>query len=84
MVQPVRTRVGGSGRVDSGGPSPGCTGRPASPSSISAPALVVGLERGEGMLNPAVSRFIANRIPRARLVLTGDQTDTSDVGWWHW
>jgi class 3 adenylate cyclase len=52
--------------------------------SIHAPTLVIGFERGHGVLDPTVPRGIADRIPRAELVLVGDEDDAADVGWWHW
>ncbi len=57
--------------------------RPMLP-SIHTPTLVVGLERGRGVLDPSISRLLADRIPNARLALVGDQDDPQDVGWWHW
>jgi class 3 adenylate cyclase len=57
--------------------------RPVLP-SIHAPTLVVGFEQGHEMLDPAVSRLLAERIPRARLALIGNEDDPADTGWWHW
>ncbi len=53
-------------------------------SSIHAPTLVVGLERGRGVLDPSISQLLADRIPHAQLALIGDEDDPADVGWWHW
>ncbi len=36
------------------------------------------------MLDPSVSRLLADRIPRARLAQIGDEDDPADTGWWHW
>lgn len=52
--------------------------------SIHAPTLVVGFERGRGVVDPAIARRLAERIPRARLVQIGEEDDPTDVGWWHW
>jgi class 3 adenylate cyclase len=52
--------------------------------TITVPALVVGFEEGEGVLDPGISRRMAERIPRARLALVGREHDAADVGWWHW
>ncbi len=52
--------------------------------SIHAPTLVVGFERGRGVLDPAIARRLADHIPRARLAQIGDEDDPSDIGWWHW
>jgi class 3 adenylate cyclase/pimeloyl-ACP methyl ester carboxylesterase len=57
--------------------------RPVLP-SIHSPTLVVGFERGRGVLDPAVSRRLTECIPRARLVQIGDEDDETDTGWWHW
>lgn len=57
--------------------------RPVLP-SIHAPTLVIGFERGAGVLDPLIARRLADRIPRARLALTGDEDDPTDTGWWHW
>jgi class 3 adenylate cyclase len=52
--------------------------------SIQAPTLVIGFERGRGVIDPAVPGVLADRIPDARLLLIGDEDDLTDVGWWHW
>jgi class 3 adenylate cyclase len=53
-------------------------------SSIHSPTLVVGFERGEGVVDPSICRVLADRIPRARLALIGVENDPADTGWWHW
>jgi class 3 adenylate cyclase/alpha-beta hydrolase superfamily lysophospholipase len=61
-------------------------------SSIHVPTLVIGFEHGHrtadagagGTRDPAMSRFLAERIPRAKLVQVGDADDPTDIGWWHW
>ncbi|MEA2557386.1 MAG: hypothetical protein QOG88_924 [Actinomycetota bacterium] len=57
--------------------------RPVLP-SIHAPTLVVGFERGEGMVDPSIARLLTERIPNARLTQVGVEGDPADVGWWHW
>ena len=57
--------------------------RPLLP-SIHVPTLVVGFERGRGVVDPAIARLLAERIPNARLALIGEEDDPSDTGWWHW
>jgi pimeloyl-ACP methyl ester carboxylesterase len=57
--------------------------RPVLP-SIHAPTLVVGFRHGRGVLDPAISRVLAERIPNARLAQIGDVDDPADAGWWHW
>jgi class 3 adenylate cyclase len=57
--------------------------RPVLP-SIHAPTLIVGFERGRGVLDPSIGRLLAERTPRARLVQIGDEDDPADTGWWHW
>jgi class 3 adenylate cyclase len=57
--------------------------RPVLP-SIHAPTLVVGFRNGRGVLDPAISRMLADRIPNARLAQIGEVDDPADVGWWHW
>lgn len=52
--------------------------------SIQARTLVVGFRSGQGVVDPGVSRALADRIPNARLALIGEEDDASDVGWWHW
>jgi class 3 adenylate cyclase len=52
--------------------------------SIHAPTLVVGLRRGRGVVDPQISRVLADRIPHARLALIGEENDPADTGWWHW
>jgi len=52
--------------------------------SIHARTLVVGFRSGQGVVDPGISRVLAERIPNARLALIGEEDDTSDVGWWHW
>ncbi len=52
--------------------------------SIHAPTLVIGFERGRGVVDPSIARRLADRIPRARLAQIGDEDDPADVGWWHW
>ena len=52
--------------------------------SIHAPTLVVGFVHGRGVVDPAIARRLADRIPRARLVQIGEEDDPADVGWWHW
>jgi len=52
--------------------------------SIHAPTLVVGFERGQGMVDPSISRLLADRIPGARLALVGGEVDPAEKGWWHW
>jgi class 3 adenylate cyclase/pimeloyl-ACP methyl ester carboxylesterase len=52
--------------------------------SIQAPTLVVGFRRGEGVVDPLISRVLADRIPNARLVQIGEEGDPADIGWWHW
>ena len=57
--------------------------RPVLP-SIHAPTLVVGFERGRGVVDLSIGRLLAERIPRARLAQIGDEDDPADIGWWHW
>jgi class 3 adenylate cyclase/pimeloyl-ACP methyl ester carboxylesterase len=57
--------------------------RPVLP-SIQARTLVVGFESGQGVVDPAISQVLADRIPDARLALIGDEVDPADIGWWHW
>jgi class 3 adenylate cyclase len=52
--------------------------------SIRVPTLVVGFERGRGVIDPAIPRVLAQRIAGAQLLLVGDEDDVTDVGWWHW
>ena len=52
--------------------------------SIQAPTLVVGFERGRGVIDPAIPTALAARIPGARLLQVGDEDDSTDIGWWHW
>lgn len=52
--------------------------------SIQAPTLVVGFERGRGVIDPAIPAALAARIPGAKLLLVGDEDDVTDIGWWHW
>jgi hypothetical protein len=57
--------------------------RPVLP-SIHAPTLVVGFSQGRGVVDPAINRVLADRIPNARLAQIGDEDDPADTGWWHW
>jgi class 3 adenylate cyclase/alpha-beta hydrolase superfamily lysophospholipase len=52
--------------------------------SIHAPTLVVGFRRGRGVVDPQISRVLADRIPNARLAQIGEEDDPEDTGWWHW
>lgn len=57
--------------------------RPVLP-SIHAPTVVVGFKRGSGVVDPSISRLLADRIPNARLAEVGEENDPTDTGWWHW
>lgn len=52
--------------------------------SIHAPTLVVGFEKGRGVVDPSIGALLTDRIPKARLAMIGEEDDPADVGWWHW
>jgi len=78
-----RASVGPGGLIAEGRRLVALDARPALP-SIHAPTLVVGFEKGRGVVDPSIGQLLADRIPRARLALIGDEDDPTDIGWWHW